>query len=172
LAGASCWRSWAVLDELVANPQWLVKQAKSLNPILAKGLEAVLDVLRRRADERLTPAVAAEIVKAAVRAVALRVEFLAASAGQPLVALAIDLLLGVLFDEQRTAAQAWQLLRAGVISALAEAALRALAQSKLRAAEIEVFREVLTAEIEALDGGRALDVRAFESKLRERLLAA
>ena len=64
-----------VLDEIVQNPEWLVKVAESENVIVAEVVESVMATLRRVPANRLSGETGMEVLKSAIKAVALRKDF-------------------------------------------------------------------------------------------------
>lgn len=74
-----------VLHELTANPGWLLNRAGELGGTLEAVLSATLNALRQRADCRLSPALAADILCATLKTVALRKEFGNVIDGRPVV---------------------------------------------------------------------------------------
>src|SRR6266581_6999135 len=94
----------AVVNELTANPNWLLSKAGKEADNLRAALSAAMAVLRNRADQRLGPSTAVEILTETIRAVGLRQEFLGQlpqgipPAGQPIIAAALDAVLAAAFN--------------------------------------------------------------------------
>ena len=164
-----------VIDEISANPAWILAESERVSPLLAQVLTAVFDTLRKRGDRRLSPALGIEIVRSALRAVTLRREFtklLPASserAGQRIIEAAIDVILSTVFDQSNTQAT-WQLLRAEVIEDLVDVALETLARTRLKPAVIAELEGVLNETAAALGRGEAFDVSTFAARLEAALL--
>lgn len=163
----------SVLDEMAANPGWLLNTSGNVGPALGQVLESALGVVRRRGDLRLSPRLATEILQSALRAGARRKEFLAklpasaARAGERLLQAAIDTVLKAVFDEQLGAKAAWQLVRHEVVVSIVDESLKVLARHKLDAVAIDALDQVLTAEINALLAGRGFVLQGFSDALNE-----
>jgi hypothetical protein len=160
-----------VVNELLANPGWLVDRAGKLDPALGDVLSAVFATLRSRADRRLSPATAQVILGAALKAVAARQAFVGKlqPSGQLKLAAAIDAVLGVVFDRIRTADQAWPLVRATVVETLVEQGLQALSGTDLADARFASFRQALANEASAIGNGGLWDPNTFAQNLKAAL---
>jgi hypothetical protein len=165
----------AVLDELVANPAWLTALAGKRDERLQLALEAALEVIRRHADERLSPAFAGKLLGAIVQAAARRVEFLnpvpVDDAGNPppLVAVVLDTILRVVFDPALDKRAAWQLSRPEMLLNLVKSVLAELASSRLSAESVALLDQCLQKPLAALTRGEAFDLPAFELALHKAL---
>jgi hypothetical protein len=162
-----------VLDELAANPTWLLDQAGQVNENLRLALDAALGVLRVRADARLSTATAAEILRAVVTTVGRRREFLdqLPDGSQTLVAAALDAVCRTIFDDQLDARAAWQVVRQEAMVALVSVSLNQLARVNLSSAKVLAFAVFMKQQVAALVAGGALDLPSFESHLRDALAA-
>src|SRR5213075_1023818 len=93
----------AVVNEVTANPNWMLSKAGKEAVNLRAALSAAMAVLRSRADLRLSPSTGVAILTETIRAVGLRQEFLdklpqsIPPAGQPIIAVALDTMLAALF---------------------------------------------------------------------------
>ena len=167
-----------VLSELAANPTWLLNQAGQLNDNLKLALEAALGVIRNRADHRLSPASAIDIVSVVLVKVSLRKEFLdlmpagSALAGQTLVAGALDAVFRSVFDDHLDQRAAWQLVRRHTLLDLVNISLEQLAKSALAPEKIATFGTFLQKQIDSLAAGTAWDSTAFGVELQKALAAA
>jgi hypothetical protein len=164
----------AVVTEVAANPGWLVKGAARINDDLGPALAAVLAVLRERGGDWLTPATAAEVLRAAVQAVMLRQEFVRKlSNGRVLVAAAVEAVLASIAGAPADSDAGWQLLRDEAITTAVEVVLEQLSKAKLNLDE-DVIRvaKVLSATVASLNEGGGLDWVALESSLEAELSRA
>jgi hypothetical protein len=163
----------AVLDELAANPTWLLDQAAQLNDNLKLALETALDVLRHRADKRLSPATAVAVLRAVVEKVGLRQEFLdrmpagTAMAGKTLLAAVLETIFATIFDDRIEARAAWQVVRTETIVALVNISLTQLARARLSPQKVTTFADCVTQQITMLTAGAAWHIPTFETKLQE-----
>jgi hypothetical protein len=163
-----------VFDELIQNPSWLVAAAGDGNASLKAALEAALGVVRARGTAHLSAGTAAEVLQEAVRAVALRAEFLdkipagAAAAGKPVIAAALDAILATIFD-QPGAKAAWRLTRADTVVGLVRIGLGELARfgpTPERVGQLDAFLRDQAAAIEA---AKPWDLETFGAGLRKAL---
>ncbi|MHC4270235.1 MAG: hypothetical protein ACYSTS_17485 [Planctomycetota bacterium] len=162
-----------VIDELVANPGWLIDEANEINNVLGDVLNAALNVLRNRGDNRLNSNVARDILREVIKTAALRKEFLDklphdhAEAGERLIIAAIDAVLATIFHKDLDAKAAWQLVRSEIITGLVKVSLNQLAKAKLDADIIAKLEDILMNEVKALVEGKSFDLDAFSIALSE-----
>jgi hypothetical protein len=149
----------------------LLSPAGKADEHLRAALSAAMAVLRHRADQRLSPATAVEILAETMRAVGLRQEFLAPMpqsgplAGRPLIGAALDVMLSAVFERPPEAAAAWQLLRAHTVTTLVRIGLAQLAQSRLRPELLTAFATTVQTQIDAVAEGNPWDPVAYEKAL-------
>ena len=161
----------AVVNEVTANPNWVLSKAGKEPDNLRAALSAAMTVLRNRADQRLSPSTAVEILTETIRAVGLRQEFLAQlpqsipPAGQPIIAAALDAVLAAAFNHPPETAAAWQLLRPGALTAMVRCGLQQLAKSRLRPELIPAFATALQNQIDTIAEGKPWDPAAYETAL-------
>lgn len=165
----------AVVDELAENPNWLLSKAAGVNSTLKAALKESLDVLRKRADERLSGEVAVEMLKSALSGAVLRQEFvkkISGGGGETLIASAMDAILSVIFDSDLTGQKAkWQLFRNEALVSVVDVSLAALARSKvLNAAAVGTLKQTLTEQVERLAQGEPLDLDALAGEIENNLL--
>ena len=65
-----------VLDEVVQNPDWLIKPAGKKSSMLATAIDAALEALRNIPAERISSQTAQNVIEATIRAVAMRKDLL------------------------------------------------------------------------------------------------
>jgi hypothetical protein len=167
----------AVLDELAANPTWLLNAAGQINDNLKTALDAALGVIRNRADDRLSPATVVDVLTAVVEKVSMRKEFLdlmpggTAAAGQTLVAAALDAIFSTLFDPSLDPRAAWQLVGSQAIMDLVNLSLAELAKVPLAPAKLDAFSAFIKQQAALFASGTAWDPLAFTTKLQQALNA-
>lgn len=165
--------SEASLGELVANPGWLITKAGALDEHLAVVLEATVGVLRARGDQRLSPAVGVDVLRAALQAVSRRQEFVdRMPGGEPLVAAALDAILGTIFSEHASPKVQWRLVQSAAIRDVVHVGLDQLARAELRPEMIARLQAVLGTQLKRIDDGKTWDVALFEADLNTALQAA
>jgi hypothetical protein len=158
----------AVIDELVANPQWLLDQAGAESETLEAVLRAVLKVLAQRADERIRPETGVRILQETVQAVVLRQEFieLPPDTEQALVVSVLDTLFAGIFNRNLDPKAAWQLIRAQTIEGLTHVTLSVLSRTKLDPSILPMLKAVVKEQAAALAAGERFDLDAFEQRLQ------
>jgi hypothetical protein len=160
-----------VVNEVTANPNWLLSKAGKEADNLRTVLSAAMTVLRNRADQRLSPSTAVEILAATIRAVGLRLEFLdrlpqsLPPVGQPIIAAALESMLAPVFNRPPEAAAAWQLLRGEALIAMVRVGLAQLAKSNLRPELIPIFATAIQNQVDAIADGKPWDTAAYETAL-------
>ena len=156
-----------VIDELVANPQWLLDKAGAPSENLEAALRAVLKVLSQRGDERISPETGVRIMEAVVRAVVLRQEFIQrlADTEEALIVSVLDTLIGAIFNKNLDPKAAWQLIRSPAIAGLTEVTLRLLSRTKLTPTILPTLKTVLKAQAAALAEGELFTLEDFEKRL-------
>jgi hypothetical protein len=156
-----------VIDELVANPQWLLDKAGAPSENLEAALRAVLKVLSQRGDERISPETGVRIMEAVVRAVVLRQEFIQrlADTEEALIVSVLDTLIGAIFNKNLDPKAAWQLIRSPAIAGLTEVTLRLVSRTKLTPTILPTLKTVLKEQAAALAEGELFTLEAFEKRL-------
>ena len=159
----------AVLDQFVENPGWLVDEAGAVNQNLKVALEAAIGVIRKRGDQRLSTALATDILKSSVVAVATRQEFIQKLPGEGQVAVAavLDVVLDQVFRGDLDPKAAWVLTRGEVVRGLVAVALEEIGRTKLGDAEIAKLRAVLEQLAEDIAAGKPFELAAFTGALEK-----
>lgn len=163
-----------VLDEMAANPTWLLDNAGQVNDNLRLALDAALGVLRNRADKRLSTATATQVLQAVVTKVGLRKEFLDKSApsAQPLIGPVLDAIFNAIFHDQLGARAAWQVVRNETIVALVNLSLDQLAKAGLTPEKVTAFTTFIRDQVTALATDGVLDLKELETELQTLLTAS
>ncbi len=155
-----------VLGEFAANPGWAFDAAGKVNDNLRVALEASVEALRLRGNSRLSTKTATNILRAVIKAVATRQEFLEELPnGKPIVAATVDVLMEKIFDPNNDEKVAWRLLRTEVIEGLVEVSLLALNKCELSSDKIDKLKGVIEAQLTAINKGKGWDLEKFESDL-------
>jgi hypothetical protein len=163
----------AVLNEFVNNPGWLMDAAGKVRPALKEVLQGVVEVLRKRADNRLTPATAAEILQVLLRSASLRLDFLEKLPdGTPVLVAVTDTIFTTIFDPEQDPAVAWRLLGSQALSEVVEVTLQVMADHSLTpAAAVKKLGQALSAEVRSLVSDDGFDLEAFAAALAKKLAA-
>ena len=160
-----------VVDELAGNPGWLLAIAQDADQNLKAALDATLRVLRARADERLSPAVGAQVLAESIQAIAQRQKFLEKLPnGKPIIAAAVDAILRELFRPAPDSAASWALLRDEAIAAVVGVSLDALLDSSLDNDALAAVRSTIATRVQAAAAGEPLNLDTLESELAAALL--
>lgn len=156
-----------VIDELVANPQWLLDKVGTEQEDLEVVLRAVLKVLSQRGDERISPETAVRVIEEVARAVVLRQEFITRlpEAQEALVVSILDTLLSGLFNKRLDPRASWQLVRAQAIEGLTQVSLRLLSRTRLTPEILAPLKAVIKEQTKALAEGELFTLHAFEERL-------
>ena len=159
----------ATFDEFVNNPGWLIDRSGKVNENLKVALEAVVGVLRKQQDRRLSTHDASHILSAALKAVARRQEFLERLPnGTPMVAALIDAMLSSIFRKKQDRA-AWSLVRSEVIIGTIEAVLDLLAEAGVTEDKVKKLRTLMKKQVKAINEGKPWSLEVFEAELRTEL---
>ena len=163
----------AVLEEFVENPGWLVDSSGTVNQNLKIALDAAIGVLRRRGDVRLSTKTATDILRASLKTVAIRAEFLEQLPnGQPIIAAILDAIIGTVFDKGQDPKATWSLVRNEVIRGAVDISLQQLTKAGLTEANITKLRTVFDEQVAIIVAGEPWDLFVFEATLREALAQA
>ncbi|MGD9041052.1 MAG: hypothetical protein PVH82_15525, partial [Desulfobacteraceae bacterium] len=156
-------------DEFINNPGWLIDRSGKVNENLKVAMEAVVGVLRKQQDRRLSTHDASHILSAALKAVARRQEFLQRLPnGTPMVAALVDAILSSLFRKKDDTA-AWSLVRSEVIVGTIEAVLNLLAEAGVTEDKVKKLKSFMKKQVKAINEGRPWSLELFEAELREEL---
>ncbi|MEM9345617.1 MAG: hypothetical protein AAGB26_03255 [Planctomycetota bacterium] len=159
-----------VIDEMAANPAWLVEAAEDIDKNLAAALDAALGVIRKRGNKRLSSEIAAQVLTASVKAVALRQEFLNEVAdAKPLVASVIDVVFSQLFKASLPTEAQWQLLRDDAITAAVGISLDRMASSTMDADALAQLKKEAKKQFKLVADGGRVDWEAFDNSLANAL---
>lgn len=166
-----------VLDELAGNPGWLISAANDIDASLAAALTASVEVLRARGQDRISGETFADILRAAIRAVALRQEFLerVGPDDKLLVAVVLDDLLNLALatdepDVKRRSAVVWRLLRRETIEGLAIITLDELSEARLNAQTADALKAFLRNQLTRIAGGEPWSLESYREALRRVLV--
>lgn len=163
-----------VADEVVDNPEWLVKQAGAASPTLGVAVKAILESLRRLDGSRVSAEAGMTILQAGLRAVALRADFLnelpdaAGGAARQAISLALDAIFESVFAEGANASARWTIARNSTLAALTKIALDELAQAGVTADRIARVRETVEA---VMNSDKLFDLEEFQAALHVSLAA-
>jgi hypothetical protein len=159
-----------VLNELVTNPGWLITEAGELSGTLKDVLEAMISLLRQHGGKRLNPAVGREIIQVAIEVIVFRQEFITKLPnGRPVVAAAVEAVVGTLFDKNLAYTAAWQLLRTEMVTGIVRLALEKLALSGLDQEAIGKLQECLDKHLLAITQGEVFNLKSLADCLDKKL---
>jgi len=159
----------ATFDEFVNNPGWLINRSGKVNDNLKVALEAVVGVLRKQQDRRLSTHDASLILSATLKAVARRQELLERLPnGSLMVAALVDAILSSIFRKEDDKA-AWSLVRSEVIIGTIEAVLNLLAEAGVTGEKVKKLRTLMKKQVKAINEGKSWSLELFEAELRTEL---
>lgn len=164
-----------VSDEFLKNPGWLVDGAGEQSGTLKVALEAVVDVLRKRGDQRLTRETGIIVLQTALKSVSKHKRFLEklpGDNGQLFVAAIIDTALGNIFGEDIGAEAQWSLLHQNVITEVIGKALEAAEKTGAGPAHVAALDSVLKAQAADLAAGKPFDLDQLIDTITKEIASA
>ena len=158
-----------VLDEVVQNPEWLVKTSESENVILADVVESVMAVLRKVPANRLSGETGVEVLKSAIKAVALRKDFVEKitvdGAQQRAISAALERLIDACLTDGVDPQARWTLARGEVFSLIAETALTKLAETGISETNLGTVEKFIRETAEDLASGKPWELQRLIEKI-------
>jgi len=159
-----------VLDEVVQNPDWLVKRAAVENTILGDAVKTALASLRKIPPGRISTETGVQVLKAVIKAVALRREFLdrvkIKNEEREALGIILDLMVDGMLSEGVDPRARWILSRGDVFGLVASAALKRLSEIGVSQANILKLGKVLEQAAEDIRTGKAWQLDLFVGELR------
>ena len=159
-----------VLDEVVQNPDWLVKRAAGKNTILGDALEVALASLRKIPPGRISTETGVQVLKAAIKGVALRREFLNRmkfkDEEKEALGILLDMLVECLLSEQVDPKVRWVLARGEIFKRIAEASLERLAEIGVSQGNLLTLEKVLIQGAEDIRTGKPWKLESFMEELK------
>lgn len=158
-----------VLDEVVQNPGWLAEAARKENTLLGETVEITLSVLEGIPGNRINAEVGKEVLKAAVKAVALRKQLLDRInvQGEEKVALSaiLDTLVETMLSPSVDPRARWTLARGEVFAQVAIVALKRTAETGASDTNITTLKAMIDQATKDLSSGNPWQVDEFVAKL-------
>lgn len=158
-----------VLDEVVQNPGWVIREAGDENSALFHAVQGAFDALKRAPAGRIHPGTITEVLKGAVKAAALRKDLLERIPidGESTMALkaALETVVDAMLSDSLDAKARWTLARDEVFTAAACAALAKLAEAGASESNIKKVRSILDVAGEDIRAGRAWTLEGLIGKL-------
>ncbi len=159
------------LEEVAANPAWLVKKAGEDNKYLGAALDSMLTVINTIGAGRINSQNGSRILQAGIRGAALRLEFFNKAQGdQRILERLFQVVLGKLLSEQpEESAAAWQFAKGDMLAQIMEMTIETLTKAEINAASLAQIETVFSNEIIAIQSGKAWDLPAFNQELQQAL---
>lgn len=163
-----------VTDEVIDNPEWLVKKAGATDPTLGVAVKAILASLRKLDGRRISAEAGITILQSGIRAVALDANFLddipdgGAAAARKSITTALDAIFETVFADDANSLAQWTIARNSALVALTEVGLEELARVGAKPNEISKLREAVA---ETMQGNTPFDIDDFQTALNARLAA-
>ncbi len=156
-------------DGFIHSPGWLMDRSGRVNDNLKVALQAMVGVLQKQQDRRLSTLDASQILSAGLKAVARRQDFLERLPnGAPMVAAVMDAILNSIFRKKDDKA-AWSLVRSEVIIGTVDAALNLLAEVGLTEEKVKKLGTLMKKQVKAINEGKPWSLALFEAELRTEL---
>lgn len=156
-----------VLDEVIEQPDWLLRRAEEASPPLTLALGTILDALRGLDERRISSETGVAILRAGVTAIGKRMELLDSlgdEAGTRVISDVLSAVVGSILEAPEESEARWRLARNSAIQHLAEVSFYELARHGVTSAH----RESLRAVVESLISGE-LSLEDFSATLGLRL---
>lgn len=159
------------LEEVANNPRWIIDKAGNQNQKLGIAVEAMLEVLRGRADDRLSSETASLMIQSGLRAVAVRLEFLdELPNGQTIIGAVFDTIATTVLGQDADSKAAWRLAKAETLTGITGVALEKLTEKKFDATVVQKLNVVMTAQINQVNAGKPWNLRMFGEALEQALM--
>lgn len=163
-----------VFDEVVDNPDWLVKRAGAASPPLGMTVEAMLASMRGLDGNRISADAGVAMLQAGLKAVALQLPLLnelpagSADAGKIALTAALDAVFSEIFRDGLGGTAQWRVTRNSMVQGVVEVGLAELAKTGAGPEQIAALRDAVKA---LAGGGTPPDLTAFAEDLQHRLAA-
>jgi len=160
------------LQEVANNPAWVIDGANNKNAYLGSALQAMLEVMHSRGDQRLNADTAQHMLQTGLRAAALRLEFLDEfSNGQTIIGAVYDAILAPIMQESKSKA-AWRLVRGEVLYGVTQVVLRTLQDTDINKDKVATLKTVMAYQITVINAGEPWDLESFAWALEKSLNTA
>lgn len=159
-----------VLDEVIQSPDWLLKEVGE-SSIMSQALEGALDAMKKIPKGRLSSQTAKKVLKSALRAVALRKDFLKkvptpdSTQGKYLVTLSLGSVFDVLLGNRTHAETRWVSSRGTVVGIVVDSVLNKLAVDGVSEQSIEKLKQVLEIVLSRLSEGKRFSLEELEEEI-------
>ena len=159
-----------VLEEVVQNPDWLVKRAAVENTILGDAVEITLASLRKIPPGRISTETGVQVLKAAIKGVALRREFLNRmkfkEEEREALGILLEMLIECILSDQVDPKVRWVLARGEIFRLITEASLERLAEIGVSQGNLLTLERVLIQAAEDLRTGKPWKLESFMEELK------
>jgi hypothetical protein len=158
-----------VLDEVVQNPAWLVKAAGKDSTFLGQAVEVTLASLRKVPNDRISAETGKEVVKAVIKAVAIRQNLLGPiniNQGEKIaVASILDTLIDTMLAEGVDPKVRWTLARGELFSQASAVTLMRMAEIGASESNIKKLKGMLNHTAEMIKGSGPWEAEQFIEEL-------
>ena len=153
-----------ILEEVVDNPNWLVRRAGHADPILKEAVRAMTTALRKVDGKKVSAESGIQILRAGTWAVATRIDFLEeVETSKTVIEAVLDAIFGTVFEAGNDVDASWKLARNSAIVSVVELTLTAV--SRRTVIDDSVIRDIRDAVKEELEDVRPFDPERFEDRL-------
>jgi hypothetical protein len=160
------------LDEFVKNPGWMIDAAGQHSGSLEIAMEAIVDVLRTRADDRLSPETGLAILRSSLRAVGKHKKLIEQlEDGKLAISSLIDTSISKIFDQALDEAVSWAIIRQDVITVVIDSALEAIGKTSVSQQHLDDFAALLDAELIRLANGDPLNLELLKQTIEQTITA-
>jgi hypothetical protein len=165
----------AVLNEVVQNPDWLIKPAGEESSVLATAVTTALSALRNIPAARLSSRTAQNVVQATIKAVALRRDLLdeipILGGHKKAIVAALELLIDMIMSDAADSNVRWTLGRAEVFTEIMSAVLSRISETGVPEDILLKLKQALDEAVQLIVTGKQFSAESFIATLRNISLA-
>ncbi len=153
-----------ILDEVTDNPNWLIKRAGHVDPILKEAVRAMTSSLRKVDGKKVSAESGIQVLMAGIEAVATRIDFLEEiETSKTAIEGVLDAIFGTVFEDGGGVDANWKLASNSAIVSVVELTL--ITVSQRTAIDDTVIQSIRDAVKEELEDARPFDPERFEERL-------
>jgi len=163
--------SETVLDEVVANPDWILALDGITNkPLLHTAISSILSSLSAIPDNRLSKNALKEIFKISIKNMALRQEFVErlpgdADTNKTIISSVLEIIFTKILNEDVDVKIHWVLAREQVLTQIIDAVMKKVSISPIDQNTITIIENLLDTELQKLSNGESFSIEQLLNKM-------
>ncbi len=154
-----------VLDEVVENPDWVIRKAAEEDTVLGIMIEALFESLSKMSDRRLNPTLFKEIFRSAIKAIALRHELVEKieynGKQKEAIGFILDTIIETVFSETAGTKARWVLARSEILGLIISIILQKVSEKGVDESTIKKIKDILTEAADRLNSGKEWSVESL-----------